>query len=119
MSELISRADALKEIEANIKANEKCAFESEEWVAGQHDAMDIIKRLASATQSNDSNALKALEREKGKWVIHPEVKHMYGGIYIECSECHTKYVVQHIEDEKYCRNCGADMRGETDETDQR
>ena len=49
------------------------------------------------------------ERKKGKWVIHPEVKHMYGGIYIECSECHTKYVVQHIEDEKYCRNCGAEM----------
>ena len=48
-------------------------------------------------------------RKKGKWIKHPEVKNIYGGIYIECSECHTKYVVQHIEDEKYCRNCGAKM----------
>ena len=49
------------------------------------------------------------ERKKGKWIKHPEVKNIYGGIYIECSKCHTKYVVQHIEDEKYCRNCGAEM----------
>ena len=61
-------------------------------------------------------AIKELERKKGKWIPHPEVKNIYGGIYIECSECHTKYVVQHLEDEKFCRNCGADMRkGEANE----
>lgn len=49
----------------------------------------------------------------GKWIRHNEVKNVYGGIYIECSECGEKYVVQHIEDEKYCRHCGARMlRGE-------
>ena len=51
------------------------------------------------------------ERKVGKWIIHSEVKNIYGGTYIECSECGEKYVVQHIEYEKFCRNCGADMRG--------
>lgn len=50
------------------------------------------------------------ERKKGKWIIHQDVKNVYGGIYIECSECGEKYVVQHFEDEKFCRSCGADMR---------
>ena len=52
------------------------------------------------------------ERKKGKWIRHDEVRNVYGGTYVECSECGEKYVVQYIEDEKYCRNCGADMRGE-------
>ena len=54
------------------------------------------------------------ERKKGHWIRHDEIKNVYGGIYIECSECGEKYVVRHILDEKYCRNCGADMRGEQD-----
>lgn len=45
----------------------------------------------------------------GRWIIHPEIKNIYGGTCIECSECREKYVVQHIEDEKFCRNCGAKM----------
>lgn len=53
--------------------------------------------------------------KRGKWIIHPEVKNIYGGIYIECSECGEKYVVQYIEDEKFCRNCGAKMEGEENE----
>lgn len=53
--------------------------------------------------------------KRGKWIRHPEVKNIYGGTYIECSECREKYVVQHIEDEKFCRNCGARMEGEEDD----
>lgn len=56
-------------------------------------------------------ALPSAEKA-GKWIIHPEIKNIYGGTCIECSECREKYVVQHIEDEKFCRNCGARMRGE-------
>lgn len=52
------------------------------------------------------------EPKKGKWIVHPEVKNIYGGTYIECSQCGEKYVVQHMEDEKYCRNCGAKMERE-------
>lgn len=67
--------------------------------------MGDIKQLPSAQP----------ERKKGKWIRHDEIRNVYGGICIECSECGEKYVVQHIEDEKYCRNCGADMRGDEDE----
>ena len=52
------------------------------------------------------------EPKTGKWIRHDEVRNVYGGTYVECSECGEKYVVQYIEDEKFCRNCGADMRGE-------
>lgn len=52
------------------------------------------------------------ERKTGHWIRHPEQKNIYGGKCIECSECGEKYMVQYIEDEKFCRNCGTDMRGE-------
>ena len=55
-------------------------------------------------------AVEGSEPKTGKWIRHDEVRNVYGGTYVECSECGEKYVVQHIEDEKYCRNCGADMR---------
>lgn len=48
--------------------------------------------------------------KRGEWIKHPEVKNIYGGVYIECPFCGEKYVVQYIADEKFCRNCGADMR---------
>lgn len=54
--------------------------------------------------------LQAQLPKRGKWIIHPEVKNIYGGVYIECPFCGEKYVVQNVSDEKFCRNCGADMR---------
>ena len=61
------------------------------------------------------NALPTAEKV-GKWIRHPEVKNIYGGVYIECSECREKYVVQYVEDEKFCRKCGARMaEGEEDD----
>ena len=62
------------------------------------------QRWMPAAIDNISTAEKV-----GKWILHPEIKNIYGGTYIECSECREKYVVQHIEDEKFCRNCGARM----------
>lgn len=49
------------------------------------------------------------ERKTGRWIRHPEQKNIYGGKCVECSECGEKYVVQYIEYEKFCRNCGARM----------
>ena len=69
----------------------------------------IIRNKGGYFGTDAEEVAPTVERKKGKWIIHPEVKNIYGGIYIECSKCHTKYVVQHIEDEKYCRNCGAEM----------
>ena len=56
------------------------------------------------------------ERKKGKWILHPEIKNVYGGTVVQCSECGEEYVVHYLEDEKYCRSCGAKME-EQNETD--
>lgn len=50
------------------------------------------------------------ERKKGHWIRHPEQKNIFNGKTIECSECHEKYTVRYVEDELFCRHCGADMR---------
>ena len=50
------------------------------------------------------------ERKKGHWIRHPEQRNIFNGKTIECSECHEKYTVQYVEDEWFCRHCGADMR---------
>ena len=47
--------------------------------------------------------------KRGEWIKHPEVKNIYGGVYIECPFCGEKYVVQDVSDEKFCRNCGSDL----------
>ena len=91
MSDLISRADALKEIEANIKANEKCA--SDEWLAGQYYAMAAINRLSS------------VEPKKGKWIKTSVADDGYD-INYRCSCCKGNDVKYPW---KYCPNCGAEM----------
>lgn len=73
------------------------------------DGRRMIRRVRLTEYIADT--LPSAER-KGKWIRHDEIKNVYGGICIECSECGEKYVVQHIEDEKYCRNCGARMVNE-------
>jgi PHP family Zn ribbon phosphoesterase len=98
MDDLIRRQDAIDAIRAFY--DEYIVYDNGKSIE------DLISELPSAQP----------ERKRGKWVLHPEVRNIYGGIYIECSECHTKYVVQYVEDEKYCRNCGAEMeRGEANE----
>ena len=57
------------------------------------------------------------QRKKGRWIkktIKKKIENDYS-----CSECHKKYTVQYVEDEWFCRHCGADMRedGEADEVD--
>lgn len=56
------------------------------------------------------------QRKKGHWIRHPEQRNIFNSKTIECSECHEKYTVQYVEDEWFCRHCGADMRedGEAD-----
>lgn len=52
------------------------------------------------------------EQKIGKWIIHTEIENVYGAIFIECSECGERYSVQNLDDEKFCRACGARMVGD-------
>lgn len=53
--------------------------------------------------------VKRLEPKLGKWIVHTEVKNIYGGICVECPVCGDHFVVLNVSDEKYCRSCGAKM----------
>lgn len=54
------------------------------------------------------------ERKKGKW-MRTGRENIFEAFEVECSVCHDTVMISHIEDEYYCRHCGADMRGEEDE----
>ena len=64
----------------------------------------------NARLTTENKELQAQLPKRSEWIRHPEVKNIYGGEFIECPFCGEKYVVQYIADEKFCRNCGADMR---------
>ena len=71
---------------------------------------DLTDSIAEGRAIEKIMNAPTIEPERtGKWIRHPEQRNIYGGKTIECSECQNKYVVQYIEDEKYCRNCGARM----------
>ncbi len=46
----------------------------------------------------------------GYW-IRTGRTNVYGGIELVCSECDDHVMVQHVEDELYCRHCGARLYG--------
>lgn len=56
------------------------------------------------------------DRPQGKW-IRTGRTNIYGGIEVQCSNCGDKVMVQHLEDEWFCRHCSADMgmKGADDE----
>ena len=53
-------------------------------------------------------AIPSADRPQGEW-IRTGRTNIYGGIEVQCSNCGDKVMVQHLEDEWYCRHCGADM----------
>lgn len=60
-------------------------------------------------------AIEELLPKRGKWIVHTEVKNIYGGICVECPVCRDHFVVLNVSDEKYCRSCGAKMDGGNDD----
>ena len=60
--------------------------------------------------------LPSADRPQGEWVRTGRTN-IYGGIEVQCSNCGDMVMVQHLEDEWYCRHCGADMgmKGADDE----
>ena len=73
------------------------------------DVDDVVDVLVKYVKVRDAKELPSTQPKNGKWIRHDEIKNVYGGICIECSECGENYVVQYIDYEKYCRNCGAKM----------
>ena len=93
-----------------VKALLYCEFG---WSARTCDNCEYSKTDCQLLLSDAAAAIEALQAQlpkRGEWIKHPEVKNIYGGVYIECPFCGEKYVVQNVSDEKFCRNCGADMR---------
>ena len=74
-------------------------------------------QMNSKGMPNFSTAVEVADRPQGEW-IRTGRTNIYGGIEVQCSNCNDKVMVQHLEDEWYCRHCGADMgmKGEDDET---
>lgn len=92
MTDYIKREDAIKAVEDGM-----CTF---------YDCY-VLDRI---------NAVPSADRPQGKWIITGRTN-IYGGIEVQCSNCGDKVMVQHLEDEWYCRHCGADMgmKGADDE----
>ena len=85
------------------------------------DAVGVVqKRLDSPYMQNAwqqgacLSILRAIEElpsadiPQGEW-IRTGRTNIYGGIEVQCSNCGDKVMIQHLEDEWYCRHCGADM----------
>ena len=93
-----------------MMALEELEKELEIWTARSFEGKIASMALINLNLRMEISKLKAQLPKLGEWIKHPEVKNIYGGEYIECPFCGEKYVVQYIADEKFCRNCGADMR---------
>lgn len=105
--------EALRCIELPLSCNE-CEYGT--WSeSGEAWSCECERRDADAADAIE--ALQAQLPKLGEWIKHPEVKNIYGGECIECPFCGEKYVVQYIADEKFCRNCGADMRAKMEVQD--
>jgi len=53
----------------------------------------------------------AVPVRKGEWVCTGK-SNIYGGISLRCPFCGDEVMVSRIEDEIYCRHCGAKLREE-------
>ena len=97
MSDLISRHDA---IIALLEKGQK----SRRYKVGDIWELnfDEIREALATVPSADP------ERKKGKWIKTDEREEWYGDIYV-CSLCGYRLI---DANEKYCPNCGADMREE-------
>ena len=86
---------------------EKCG----EWYTEEGSEEGYIGTLKQLLDSQPT-----IEPKQGEW-IRTGRTNIYGGIEVQCSNCNDKVMVQHLEDEWYCRHCGADMgmKGADDE----
>lgn len=92
-----------------IDADKLCIDLMERWDIADKQKEELIRQVMAdvVVPIVASQPIIESKQKIGKWIRHPEVKNVYGGIYIECSECRARYLVTHIEEELFCRNCGS------------
>lgn len=111
-------ADAIEALQAEVERLKDCNEELREkqtyidhygdkWMTSAKDVPTAAYKHGYADGRDEAEAQLP---KHGEWIKQPEVKNIYGGEVIECPFCGEKYVVQNVSDEKFCRNCGADMR---------
>ena len=99
MNELIYKQDAKDAVDIALDTIDHVP----EWV------YDILLNSLDKVQSAQP------ERKKGYWIKkEPTIKELHG-CYYECSKCH-KFSLP-FQKLNFCPNCGADMRGEQNDTD--
>ena len=77
--------------------------DDDEYGMGQRSEWCYIKKTIEKLPS-------AQTRKKGKWIILPPIFEEI----CQCSNCKMKFK-DALQWTNYCQNCGADMRGESDE----
>ena len=98
MSDLISRQAAIDAIRASTS---KYTGFMEMEMYTDDDAVEAIEALPSAQP----------ERKKGKWIDYSDEG------YVECPFCHSATNCDGNKDElHFCFSCGADLRGEQDDS---
>ena len=119
MNDLISRQAAIDFIDAGHLVNPNEPRWSDNEVvnflksrpSAQPDLSEYSDKLWRNAYERGKRDAQA-ERKTGKWILHQEQeKNIFGVKTIECSRCGDKCLVQCVEKEKYCRNCGAKMEG--------
>ena len=118
MSDLIKREDAIKAIHNYWKKRlDTLPTKESEYGEVYADIQQMDKILEhNKTLCNFIDAIPSADRPQGEW-IRTGRTNIYGGIEVQCSNCGDRVMVQHLEDEWYCRHCGADMgmKGADDE----
>ena len=76
-------------------------------------ALEALERLIETQEriiedQEERIAIMSEGEKHGHWII-TNMKNVYGGIVIKCSYCDSRVIVQDVDDEKFCRTCGASM----------
>lgn len=124
MSDYIKRDKALKELHLNHKdviyIDKRDTAKRIEKIQGidlaDYVPKDFHDKTCEAMAERHTEEMQRLMSKRGEW-IRTGRTNIYGGIEVQCSNCGDKVMVQHLEDEWYCRHCGADMgmKGADDE----
>ena len=70
---------------------------------------ELLKAVAKLIEDQEERiAIMSEGGKHGHWIM-TNMKNVYGGIVIKCSCCDSRVIVQDVDDEKYCRTCGASM----------